>query len=100
MDDYEKVRKIGEGSFGKAILVKSRDDGKQYVIKDIGISRVRENIHDMSHLTCFGSLISPRICYISLAISLPFPSPSLAFYGRCLVKRDRSPVKKWLFWPT
>lgn len=40
MDKYEKVKKIGEGSFGKAILVKSKDDGHQYVIKEIGISGV------------------------------------------------------------
>ncbi|XP_071342924.1 serine/threonine-protein kinase Nek1 isoform X3 [Trachinotus anak] len=38
MDKYEKVKKIGEGSFGKAILVKSKEDGRQYVIKEIGIS--------------------------------------------------------------
>lgn len=41
MDKYEKVKKIGEGSFGKAVLVKSKDDGHQYVIKEIGISGVR-----------------------------------------------------------
>lgn len=40
MDKYEKVKKIGEGSFGKAILVKSKHDGRQYVIKEIGISGV------------------------------------------------------------
>uniref|UniRef100_A0A8D3C719 non-specific serine/threonine protein kinase n=1 Tax=Scophthalmus maximus TaxID=52904 RepID=A0A8D3C719_SCOMX len=38
MDKYEKEKKIGEGSFGKAILVKSKEDGHQYVIKEIGIS--------------------------------------------------------------
>uniref|UniRef100_A0A7N6B9F8 non-specific serine/threonine protein kinase n=1 Tax=Anabas testudineus TaxID=64144 RepID=A0A7N6B9F8_ANATE len=38
MDKYEKVKKIGEGSFGKAILVKSKEDGRPYVIKEIGIS--------------------------------------------------------------
>ncbi|KAG7228793.1 hypothetical protein INR49_008571 [Caranx melampygus] len=38
MDKYEKVKKIGEGSFGKAILVKSKEDGRQFVIKEIGIS--------------------------------------------------------------
>lgn len=43
MDKYERVTKIGEGSFGKAILVKSKDDGKQYVIKEIGISRVSQS---------------------------------------------------------
>lgn len=40
MDKYEKVKKIGEGSFGKAVLVKSKEDGHQYVIKEIGISGV------------------------------------------------------------
>ncbi|XP_067370236.1 serine/threonine-protein kinase Nek1 isoform X3 [Channa argus] len=38
MYKYEKVKKIGEGSFGKAILVKSKEDGRQYVIKEISIS--------------------------------------------------------------
>lgn len=40
MEKYVKLRKIGEGSFGKAVLVKSVEDGKQYVIKEINISRV------------------------------------------------------------
>lgn len=40
MDKYIKVRKIGEGSFGKAILVKAKEDGQQYVIKEINISRM------------------------------------------------------------
>lgn len=43
MDKYEKVKKIGEGSFGKAVLVKSKEDGRQYVIKEISISRVRDH---------------------------------------------------------
>ena len=43
MDKYEKVKQIGEGSFGKAILVTSKEDGRQYVIKEIGISGVRAN---------------------------------------------------------
>ncbi|NXU12950.1 NEK1 kinase, partial [Pardalotus punctatus] len=40
MDKYIKIRKIGEGSFGKAILVKSKEDGQQYVIKEINISKM------------------------------------------------------------
>lgn len=44
MDKYERLKKIGEGSFGKAILVKSRTDGRQYVIKEIGISRVSRSL--------------------------------------------------------
>ncbi|XP_053556212.1 serine/threonine-protein kinase Nek1 [Bombina bombina] len=40
MNKYARVRKIGEGSFGIAILVKAKEDGKQYVIKEIGISKM------------------------------------------------------------
>ena len=40
MDRYVRVKKIGEGSFGKALLVKKKTDGKQYVIKEISISKV------------------------------------------------------------
>ena len=36
-----KVRKIGEGSFGKALLVKRKGDGKQLVIKEINTSKVQ-----------------------------------------------------------
>ncbi|VTJ74989.1 Hypothetical predicted protein [Marmota monax] len=38
MEKYARVQKIGEGSFGKAILVESTEDGRQYVIKEINIS--------------------------------------------------------------
>ncbi|KAG8504610.1 Serine/threonine-protein kinase Nek1, partial [Galemys pyrenaicus] len=40
MEKYVRIQKIGEGSFGKAILVKSTEDGRQYVIKEINISRM------------------------------------------------------------
>ncbi|XP_063776693.1 serine/threonine-protein kinase Nek1 isoform X2 [Pseudophryne corroboree] len=40
MNKYIQLRKIGEGSFGKAILVKAKEDGKQYVIKEINISKM------------------------------------------------------------
>uniref|UniRef100_A0A8C9P5Q3 non-specific serine/threonine protein kinase n=1 Tax=Spermophilus dauricus TaxID=99837 RepID=A0A8C9P5Q3_SPEDA len=40
MEKYGRVQKIGEGSFGKAILVESKEDGRQYVIKEISISRM------------------------------------------------------------
>ncbi len=41
MDAYVRIRKIGEGSFGKALLVKRKADGKQYVVKEINISKVK-----------------------------------------------------------
>ena len=50
MDKYIRLRKIGEGSFGKALLVKSKKDGIQYVIKEINISKVVENLFICVHL--------------------------------------------------
>ncbi|XP_053177262.1 serine/threonine-protein kinase Nek1-like [Scomber japonicus] len=40
MSKYETVKEIGKGGFGRAILVKSKEDGHQYVIKEIKISRM------------------------------------------------------------
>ena len=40
MERYAKVRMIGEGSFGKALLVKRRADSKHFVIKEINTSKV------------------------------------------------------------
>ncbi|XP_052793633.1 serine/threonine-protein kinase Nek1-like isoform X2 [Mya arenaria] len=40
MEKYVKVRKIGEGAFGKAELVKRKQDGLQMVIKEINIMRM------------------------------------------------------------
>nr|XP_008523121.1 PREDICTED: serine/threonine-protein kinase Nek1-like [Equus przewalskii]XP_008523122.1 PREDICTED: serine/threonine-protein kinase Nek1-like [Equus przewalskii] len=40
MEKYVRLQKIGEGSFGKAVLVKSTEDERQYVIKEINISRM------------------------------------------------------------
>lgn len=53
MDKYDKVKKIGEGSFGKAILVKSKEDGHQYVIKEIGISGVSSYEHYTTRFKCY-----------------------------------------------
>lgn len=47
MDAYVRIRKIGEGAFGKALLVKRKADGKQCVIKEVNISKVifLNNVH-------------------------------------------------------
>lgn len=54
MDKYENVKKIGEGSFGKAILVKSKEDERQYVIKEISISRVSAHAQYLDHTLLVG----------------------------------------------
>ena len=40
MDKYVKIKKIGEGSFGTALLVRSKESGKQMVVKEINMSKV------------------------------------------------------------
>ncbi|XP_051501463.1 serine/threonine-protein kinase Nek1-like isoform X2 [Myxocyprinus asiaticus] len=63
MDKYERLKKIGEGSFGKAILVKSRADGRQYVIKEIGISRMsnKERQESRKEVAVLANMSHPNI---------------------------------------
>ncbi|XP_056132296.1 serine/threonine-protein kinase Nek1 [Lampris incognitus] len=63
MDKYEKVKEIGEGSFGKAILVKSKEDGHQYVIKEIGISRMssKERQESRKEVAVLANMSHPNI---------------------------------------
>uniref|UniRef100_A0A8C5BCH7 non-specific serine/threonine protein kinase n=1 Tax=Gadus morhua TaxID=8049 RepID=A0A8C5BCH7_GADMO len=63
MEKYEKLKKIGEGSFGKAILVKSKEDGHQYVIKEIGISRMssRERQESRKEVAVLANMSHPNI---------------------------------------
>ena len=46
MDQYMIVRKIGEGSFGRALLVKGRKDGKHYVIKEVNFAKMDRRERD------------------------------------------------------
>ncbi|XP_039548899.1 serine/threonine-protein kinase Nek1 isoform X2 [Pimephales promelas] len=63
MDKYERLKKIGEGSFGKAILVKSKTDGRQYVIKEIGISRMsnKERQESRKEVEVLANMSHPNI---------------------------------------
>ena len=40
MDRYVRIKKIGEGSFGKALLCRGKESGKQVVVKEINMNRV------------------------------------------------------------
>jgi serine/threonine protein kinase len=42
MDNYEIVKEIGEGTFGKVYLVKSKQSKKQYVWKKIFFGNMQE----------------------------------------------------------
>lgn len=43
MNDYEQVRTLGEGGYGKAILVKRKKDNQLFVIKSVKLRGLPEN---------------------------------------------------------
>ncbi|XP_069487500.1 serine/threonine-protein kinase Nek1 isoform X3 [Ambystoma mexicanum] len=63
MDKYSRVAKIGEGSFGTAILVTSREDGRHYVIKEISIARMpnRERQESRREVAVLANMKHPNI---------------------------------------
>uniref|UniRef100_A0A3P9M9G0 non-specific serine/threonine protein kinase n=1 Tax=Oryzias latipes TaxID=8090 RepID=A0A3P9M9G0_ORYLA len=63
MDKYENVKQIGEGSFGKAILVNSKEDGRQYVIKEIGIAGMstKERRESRKEVSVLANMSHPNI---------------------------------------
>uniref|UniRef100_A0A8C2QIE3 non-specific serine/threonine protein kinase n=1 Tax=Cricetulus griseus TaxID=10029 RepID=A0A8C2QIE3_CRIGR len=63
MDKYVRLQKIGEGSFGKAVLVKSIEDSMHYVIKEINISRMsgRERQESRSEVAVLANMKHPNI---------------------------------------
>lgn len=47
MDKYEIIKKTGEGSFGKIFLAKGKVDNGQCVIKEINLTKVKQqNLDD------------------------------------------------------
>ncbi|KAM8889651.1 serine/threonine-protein kinase Nek1 isoform 2-T2 [Synchiropus picturatus] len=63
MDKYEKIRKIGQGSFGRATLVKSKTDGRNYVIKEICISGMssKERQESRNEVAVLANMSHPNI---------------------------------------
>uniref|UniRef100_A0A4W3JZR5 non-specific serine/threonine protein kinase n=1 Tax=Callorhinchus milii TaxID=7868 RepID=A0A4W3JZR5_CALMI len=48
MDEYEIIRLIGEGAFGKAFLVKAKAGNMQCVIKEIKTAKMRQKEREAS----------------------------------------------------
>ena len=40
MEDFERIRELGKGSFGAAILVRRKCDNKQLVVKEVVLSNL------------------------------------------------------------
>ncbi len=64
MERYERIKKIGEGSFGKALLVRRKNDGRHCVMKEVNISRVKIKI--LSYFVCSLSLYHAgwKLCFV------------------------------------
>lgn len=46
---FTRIKVLGKGSFGSAVLCKSKQDGKQYVVKVVDISRMPKTERDSAH---------------------------------------------------
>lgn len=63
MEKYTQLQVIGKGSFGKAILARSNDDKKLYVIKEINISELspKEQKESKNEVEVLSKLKHPNI---------------------------------------
>ncbi|XP_055893460.1 serine/threonine-protein kinase Nek1-like isoform X1 [Biomphalaria glabrata] len=63
MNKYQRIKQIGEGAFGKAILVKKKDSARQYVIKEINIIKmsVKEREESRKEVAVLSQLKHPNI---------------------------------------
>jgi NIMA (never in mitosis gene a)-related kinase 1/4/5 len=46
---YERGRILGKGSFGNAVLVKDKSNGKQYVVKEVPVARLTPAERESAH---------------------------------------------------
>lgn len=63
MNKYEPIRVLGQGGYGKAILVKRRSDGKNFVIKEVRLTALSPHERDEAtkEAKVLSSLHSPFI---------------------------------------
>lgn len=63
MENYKKLKVIGSGTFGKAILVKSNKDGRLYVVKEIDCSKMtkKEREEALNEINILKRLSHPYI---------------------------------------
>lgn len=54
MEKYTIIKKIGEGSFGNALLVKLNESGKHLVMKEVDMKKVpKYNVTSILYVTIF-----------------------------------------------
>lgn len=52
MDKYQKVRVLGKGSFGSAILIKRKQDGALFVVKEVSLVKMSKRERDEARHEC------------------------------------------------
>ncbi|CAJ1991558.1 serine/threonine-protein kinase Nek1 [Leishmania donovani] len=52
MDKYQRVKVLGKGSFGSAILIKRKTDGLLFVVKEVGMTRMSKKERDEARHEC------------------------------------------------
>ena len=76
-DNYKKLRKIGEGGYGKVFLVQHRPTKRPYVIKEIDISNMKKDekekaLHEVQIAFFFRSVATFRDAQIFGSFRLVF----------------------------
>eukprot|EP01006_Ploeotia_vitrea_P062924 TRINITY_DN84641_c0_g1_i1.p1 TRINITY_DN84641_c0_g1~~TRINITY_DN84641_c0_g1_i1.p1 ORF type:complete len:523 (-),score=65.80 TRINITY_DN84641_c0_g1_i1:1150-2718(-) len=63
MSKYERIRAVGKGSFGQAVLVKNKVDGLHYIVKEINIGQMseKEKRDSMNEIAVLAKLHHPNI---------------------------------------
>nr|XP_060642795.1 serine/threonine-protein kinase Nek5 [Anolis sagrei ordinatus] len=63
MDQYEIIKMIGEGSFGKVFLARGKEDNRQCVIKEINLTKMprKEKESSQKEVTLLARLKHPNI---------------------------------------
>eukprot|EP00736_Rhodelphis_marinus_P004792 Rmarinus@m.29730 len=74
MDDFELIRVLGKGSYGKVMLVKKKDSGKLYamkVLKKAAIIQKKQVQHTKTERHVLGSIKHPYIVTLHYAFQTP-----------------------------
>eukprot|EP00761_Pharyngomonas_kirbyi_P009801 gb/GECH01009819.1/.p1 GENE.gb/GECH01009819.1/~~gb/GECH01009819.1/.p1 ORF type:complete len:114 (+),score=17.48 gb/GECH01009819.1/:1-342(+) len=63
MDRYEKIKVVGKGTFGSAVLVRSKEDGNKYIIKQINLATMPKSEREeaMNEVRVLRQLDHPNI---------------------------------------
>ena len=95
MDKYISIKSIGEGSFGKAILVQERHSTKLFLMKVIDVRKIDKKSRQKTHneITHLKSLNHPNIVkYRESFVHLEWAKQSLPVHNHA-VRLCRGPAE-------